>query len=97
MGLPQSLWVSSIRVKTDEILGRRRQPVPQRLPLRYESFYHLKEKDLYVLWMGTFDGLKPFKFAGKMYIHKKPALYILAGDYPRLTGEEFMALLKGME
>ena len=60
-------------------------------------FYHLKEGDLYVLWMGTFDDLKPFKLAGEIYIDKKPALYDLAGEHPRLTGEEFMASLQGTE
>ena len=57
-------------------------------------FYHLKEPDRYMLWMGTFDDLTPFKLADEIYIDKKPDLYALAGDRPRLTGEEFMALLK---
>jgi hypothetical protein len=47
--------------------------------------------------MGTFDDLKPFKLACEIYIDKKPALYDLAGNHPRLTGEEFMASLKEME
>ncbi len=60
-------------------------------------FYHLKEADLYMLWMGTFDDLTSFKLADEIYIDKKPKLYDLAGDHPRLTGEEFMATLEEME
>lgn len=54
-------------------------------------FYRLKEANHYVLWMGTFDDLSPFRLAGEIYIDQKPALYNLAGDHPRLTGQEFMA------
>ncbi|NNF66890.1 MAG: GFA family protein [Gammaproteobacteria bacterium] len=54
-------------------------------------FYRLKEANHYVLWMGTFDDLSPFKLAGEIYIDQKPAMYNLAGDHPRLTGEQFMA------
>ncbi len=57
-------------------------------------FYRLKETDHYMLWMGTFDDLTPFKLADEIYIDKKPALYDLVGDHPRLTGEEFIALLR---
>lgn len=57
-------------------------------------FYHLKEADLYMLWMGTFDELTQFKLASEIYIDKKPALYELAGNHPRLTGEEFIASIK---
>lgn len=57
-------------------------------------FYHLKQTDHYVLWMGTFDELIAFKLAGEIYIDKKPALYDLAGKHPRLTGEEFIASLR---
>ena len=60
-------------------------------------FYHLKEADLYMLWMGTFDDLMPFKLKSEIYIDKKPPLYDLVGNHPRLTGEEFMASLKEME
>ena len=56
-------------------------------------FYRLKEADHYVLWMGTFDDPAPFVLAGEIYIDDKPELYDLAGDHPRLTGEEFMASL----
>ncbi len=50
-----------------------------------------------MLWMGTFDDLMPFKLASEIYIDKKPALYDLVGNHPRLTGDEFMVSLKEME
>lgn len=58
-------------------------------------FYRLKEADHYMLWMGTFDDPTLFKLAGEIYIDEKPAAYDLAGDHPRLTGEEFLASLQG--
>lgn len=57
-------------------------------------FYRLKEPDRYVLWMGTFDDPAPFDVVGEIFIDEKPAAYELAGDHPRLTGAEFMAVLK---
>ena len=60
-------------------------------------FYHLKEADMYMMWMGTFDDLMPFKLAGEIYIDQKPAAYDLSGHHPRLTGDEFMASLQAME
>ena len=56
-------------------------------------FYRLKEADHYVLSMGTFADQAPFNLAGEIYIDEKPLAYDLAGDHPRLTGEEFMASL----
>ncbi|HBQ97472.1 MULTISPECIES: GFA family protein [unclassified Roseofilum] len=53
-------------------------------------FYRLKEADQYMLWMGTFDDSTQFKLAGEIFIDQKPHFYDLAGDHPRLTGEEFM-------
>jgi hypothetical protein len=44
--------------------------------------------------MGTFDDQTPFKLAGEIYIDEKPLVYDLAGDHPRMTGEEFMASLQ---
>jgi hypothetical protein len=44
--------------------------------------------------MGTFDDQAPFNFKGEIYIDEKPLVYDLAGDHPRLTGEEFMASLE---
>lgn len=57
-------------------------------------FYRLKEADHYILWMGTFDDQSAFRLAGEIYIDEKPATYDLAGEHPRLTGEEFMASLQ---
>jgi hypothetical protein len=54
-------------------------------------FYRLKDRDHYVLWMGTFDDQSPFRVTGEIYIDEKPAGYALAGEHPRLTGAEFMA------
>ena len=54
-------------------------------------FYHLKEADHYVLWVGTFDDQTPFRLTGEIYIDDKPAGYDFAGDHPRMTGEEFLA------
>ena len=41
--------------------------------------------------MGTFDDQAAFKIAAELYIDEKPAGYDLAGNHPRMTGEEFMA------
>ena len=61
-------------------------------------FYYLKGADRYVMWMGTFEDQAPFHVAGEIYIDDKPAGYDIAGDHPRLTGEEFMAsMLQGSE
>ena len=57
-------------------------------------FYHLKEADHYVLWMGTFEDQAPFRVVGEIFVDEKPPGYDLAGDHPRLTGEEFMASLQ---
>ena len=57
-------------------------------------FYHLKQPDHYVMWISTMDDLAPFKLTGEIYIDDKPDFYDLAGDHPRLTGEEFLATFK---
>lgn len=57
-------------------------------------FYRLKDGDHYFLSMGAFDDPAPFKVAGEIYVEAKPAGYNLAGDHPRLTGEEFLASLE---
>jgi len=54
-------------------------------------FYHLKDADRYVISTGTFDEQAPFHLAGEIYIDEKPALYEIAGEHRRLSGEEFMA------
>jgi len=60
-------------------------------------FYHLKQPDRYILWLGTFDDLSPFTLTGEIYIDEKPAAYALAGDHPRMTGAEFMASMQAPE
>ena len=57
-------------------------------------FFRLKEQDQYVIWMGSFDDQDRFNLAGEIFIDEKPPAYDLAGDHPRLTGEEFMASLQ---
>lgn len=57
-------------------------------------FFRLKEQDQYVIWMGSFDDQAPFNLAGEIFIDEKPPAYTLAGEHPRLTGEEFMASLQ---
>jgi len=57
-------------------------------------FFRLKEQDHYVMWMGSFDDQTPFNLAGEIFIDAKPPAYSLAGDHPRLTGEEFVASLQ---
>lgn len=57
-------------------------------------FFRLKEQDQYVIWVGSFDDQTPFNLTGEIFIDEKPPTYSLAGDHPRLTGEEFMASLQ---
>jgi len=57
-------------------------------------FYRLKETDHYFLNMGTFEDQSLFTVTDEIYIDEKPAGYDIAGDHPRLTGEEFLASLK---
>ena len=60
-------------------------------------FYRLKEADHYIVAMGSFDDREPFKVIGEIFIDDKPPGYDLAGDHPRLTGDEFMASLQQKE
>lgn len=60
-------------------------------------FYRLKETDQYIIWLGTFDDLTHFKLADEIFIDEKPDVYDLAGDHPRLTGEEYIASLQHKE
>ena len=57
-------------------------------------FYRLKDADQYYLWMGAFDDSSQFRLTGEIYIDEKPVTCDLAGDRPRLTGEEFMASMQ---
>jgi len=56
-------------------------------------FYRLEAADRYTLWLGAFDDQTPFELAGEIYVDEKPSSYALAGDHPRMTGEEFLASL----
>ena len=56
-------------------------------------FYHMKEPDRYIMWLGTFNDQTPFRLAGEIYIDSKPDSYALAGDHPRQTEAEFMAAM----
>ena len=57
-------------------------------------FFRVKEADQYILNMGSFDDQHAFGIAGEIYIEDKPPGYALAGEHPRLTGDEFLASLK---
>ncbi len=57
-------------------------------------FFHLKEKDHYAIWMGSFDDQTQFHLAGEIFVDEKPPAYNLAGEHPRMTGAEFMASLE---
>jgi len=54
-------------------------------------FYYLKPADQYMMEVGAFDDMTPFRLAGEIYVDEKPDGYAFAGDHPRLTGEEFLA------
>lgn len=57
-------------------------------------FYRLKEADQYVLWPGVLDTIDGFHLASEIFIDEKVPYYDLAGDHPRLTGEQFMASIQ---
>lgn len=57
-------------------------------------FYRFVPADHYSVWMGALDDPEPFRLAGEIYVDEKPDAYEFAGDHPRRTGEEFLALLK---
>ena len=56
-------------------------------------FYRLRQTDRYILNMGSFDNQEAFATASEIYIDDKPSGYAIAGEHPRLTGEEFLASL----
>jgi hypothetical protein len=56
-------------------------------------FYRLKKTDQYFLNMGAFEDQSSFVVTDEIYIDEKPAGYAIAGDHPRLTGEQFLASL----
>lgn len=55
-------------------------------------FYRLKKTDQYYLSVGAFDDPTAFNLAGEIYVDHKPEGYAFAGDHPRLTEEETLAL-----
>ena len=57
-------------------------------------FYHLKEPSQYIMAIGCFDDVSPFRVTGEIFIDEKPDAYALAGDHPRLTGAEFLASMQ---
>ena len=57
-------------------------------------FYRLKEAKQYFVSIGTFDDQTSFNLASEIFIDDKPAVYNLAGDHPRLTGEEVLASMQ---
>ncbi|MEM7251077.1 MAG: GFA family protein [Pseudomonadota bacterium] len=60
-------------------------------------FYWLKEANHYVLWLGTFEDPHAFTLSGEIFVDEKPAGYSLAGEHPRMTGDEFFASLNNPE
>ncbi len=60
-------------------------------------FYRLKSADGYHLWIGTLDDQSKLRLVGEIFIDDKPPGYALAGDHPRMTGEQFMAMVQSGE
>ena len=60
-------------------------------------FYHMPENDHYIICTGVFKDTSDFELTGEIFIDEKPAFYDIAGDHPRLTGEEFLASLAGTQ
>ena len=60
-------------------------------------FYRLKDRDHYILCLGTFDDQSPFRVVNEIFVDEKPASYSLAGEHPRLTGAQFLASLPSAE
>ena len=51
-------------------------------------FYRLKDADIYMMSIGSFDDPAPFTLTGEIFIDHKPAGYEIAGDHERLTEAE---------
>jgi hypothetical protein len=56
-------------------------------------FYRLKETGDLMVSVGLFDDQSAFTLASEIFIDDKPPGYAIAGDHPRLTGEQFLASL----
>ncbi len=55
-------------------------------------FYRLRDGGGYHMPVGVFDDQSAFKVVGEIFIDRKPGGYAFAGDHPRLTEEETMAM-----
>ena len=58
-------------------------------------FYRLKETGGYHVPVGLFDDQSAFRVVGEIFIDRKPPGYDFAGDHPRLTEEETLAMFAG--
>ncbi len=58
-------------------------------------FYRLKEQPgFWAITLGTVNQTVEGQLGKEIFINEKPGNYALAGDHPRLTGEEFFASLQ---
>jgi hypothetical protein len=55
-------------------------------------YWRVVEKDIYYLSVGVLDATAGLRLAMQMFIDDKPGFYDIAGDAPRLTGAEVVAL-----
>ncbi|MEX1107446.1 MAG: GFA family protein [Dongiaceae bacterium] len=55
-------------------------------------FYYLKPADQYMMCVGTFDEPKGFELVGEIFIDHKPDGYAFAGNLPKQTEAEILAL-----
>ena len=59
-------------------------------------FYRLNDNEgFWAICAGALDLPEGYKMGKEIFIDSKPEYYSLAGDHPRMTGEEFMASLQG--
>ena len=58
-------------------------------------FYRLRADGGFLLAVGAFDDQTPFTLDGEIFVDHKPAGYAFAGEHPRLSEEETMALFAG--
>jgi len=59
-------------------------------------FYRLNENpDFWAITAGSLDLPQGHQIGKEIFIDSKPSYYAIAGNHPRLTGEEFFASLQG--
>lgn len=58
-------------------------------------FYRLREGGGYHIPVGLFDDQSGFEIVGEIFIDRKPPGYAFAGEHPRLTEAETMAMFAG--